>query len=332
MTAPLLRLDSVTTELRSDGLPVALRVVDDVSFELARGEVIGLVGESGSGKSMTARTILRLLPKGATTHGSIRLDDTELLGLRNRALRETRARRIGVIFQDPRAHVDPLWTIGDYLSEGLRVHLRLGRAKASRIALELLADVGIDDGERVLRSYPHQLSGGMLQRVMIAAAIAMDPDLIIADEPTTALDVTIQREIISIFDQLRRQRELAMIFISHDLDLAAVLCNRILVMYAGRIVEEQPTDDLFADPLHPYSAALLNARPRIDSRLDRLTVIPGRPADPRDAPTGCPFHPRCNFAEQQCVGTRPPLRWTSPQAATACLRSEELRGRLRADG
>jgi oligopeptide/dipeptide ABC transporter ATP-binding protein len=330
MTPPLLSLDSVTTHLHADHR--AWSVVDDVSFELYRGEVIGLVGESGSGKSMTARTILRLLPKGASTRGAIRLEDTDLLSLGNRALRETRARRIAVIFQDPRAHIDPLWTIGDYLTEGLRVHRGVTRSRALRTARQLLADVGIEDGDRVLGSYPHQLSGGMLQRVMIAAAIAMEPDLIIADEPTTALDVTIQREIITIFDQLRRQRRVAMLFITHDLDLAAVICDRILVMYAGRIVEQQPTNDLFADPLHPYSAALLNARPRIDSRLDRLSVIPGRPAHPDEAPSGCPFHPRCRFAEDRCRRERPPLKWVSADAATACLRSEELRGTLGHDG
>jgi oligopeptide/dipeptide ABC transporter ATP-binding protein len=229
-----------------------------------------------------------------------------------------------MIFQDPRAHVDPLYPIGDYLAEGLTVHGGRSRGAARAEALRLLHEVGIEDGERVLRSYPHQLSGGMLQRVMIAASIALEPDLIIADEATTALDVTIQREIVSIFAELRRDRGLAMIFITHDLDLASALCDRVLVMYAGRIVEHQPAGRLFAEPLHPYTSALLAARPHVDDREERLAVIPGRPVQPFERPEGCPFHPRCAFAQDRCLEARPPLRTIIPDGSAACVRSEEL--------
>jgi oligopeptide/dipeptide ABC transporter ATP-binding protein len=327
---PLLELRSVTTELPIQGR--YRPIVRDVSLTIGRGEVVGLVGESGSGKSMTARTIVRLLPRAAHVRGQVLLDGLDLLAQHRRGLQAIRARRAAMIFQDPRAHIDPLWTSGDHLTEGLRVHGGLTRADARTKALELLRDVGILDGERVLRSYPGELSGGMLQRVMIAAALAAEPDLLIADEPTTALDVTIQAEIVAIFDDLRRGRELAILFITHDLELASAICDRVLVMYAGRIVEEQPTASLFAAPLHPYTAGLLEARPALEARHERLAVIPGRPPTPVEAPPGCPFHPRCAFAEDACRLEPPPLRRLSPEAATACRRIDEIAGELRAAG
>jgi oligopeptide/dipeptide ABC transporter ATP-binding protein len=322
MSETLLELTDVTTRLRTPA--GEWNVVEGLSFGVGRGQIIGLVGESGSGKSMTARTILGLLPKNASVTGEVRLDGVDLLGLKAGQLRATRARRLGMIFQDPRAHIDPLYSIGDYLSEGLTVHGGRKRGGARAEALRLLGEVGIEDGERVLGAYPHQLSGGMLQRVMIAAAIALEPDMIIADEATTALDVTIQREIVSIFADLRRDRGLAMIFITHDLDLASALCDRVLVMYAGRIVEHQPAPALFAQPLHPYTSALLAARPRVDDPSERLPVIPGRPVQPFERPQGCPFHPRCAFAQDRCLEARPPLRAIVPGGEAACVRSEEL--------
>jgi oligopeptide/dipeptide ABC transporter ATP-binding protein len=323
----LLELRSVTTELLIGGRHYA--VVNDVSFSVGRGEVVGIVGESGSGKSMTARTILGLLPPEARTRGEILLEGLDLLTLPKKGLRAVRARRIALIFQDPRAHIDPLWTNGDHLTEGLRVHGGLSRSEARARALELLGDVGIVDGERVMRAYPGELSGGMLQRVLVAAALAADPELLIADEPTTALDVTIQAEIVAIFDSLRRERDLAMVFITHDLELASALCDRVLVMYGGRVMEEQPTGSLFAEPLHPYTLGLLEARPTIDARSDRLAVIPGRPPTPVDAPRGCPFHPRCAFAENACEDAVPPLRRLGPGILSACRRTEEIRAALR---
>jgi oligopeptide/dipeptide ABC transporter ATP-binding protein len=326
VSGPLLELRSVTTEvnIRGDYVPV----VNDVSLSLGQSEVLGLVGESGSGKSMTARTIFRLLPSGARSRGAVLLDGVDLLGLSETSLRAVRATQIGMIFQDPRAHIDPLWTCGDHLTEGLRVHRGHTRASARLRALELLDLVGITEGERVFRSYPGELSGGMLQRVMIAAELAGDPDVLVADEPTTALDVTIQAEIMAIFDALRRERQLAMLFITHDLELASALCDRVLVMYAGRIMEEQRTRDLFDAPLHPYTAGLLQARPTLEARHERLAVIPGRPPTPIDAPTGCPFHPRCAFREDACVEAVPPLRRFGG-GASACRRTPEIRDKLR---
>jgi oligopeptide/dipeptide ABC transporter ATP-binding protein len=326
VSGSLLELRSVTTEVEVEGRHYP--VVNDVSFSLDRGEVLGLVGESGSGKSMTARTILRLLPVGARSRGEVLLEDVDLLPLSESALRAVRASRIAMIFQDPRAHIDPLWTCGDHLTEGMRVHSGHGKAAAKARALELLALVGITEGERVYRSYPGELSGGMLQRVMIAGELAADPDVLVADEPTTALDVTIQAEIMAIFDALRRERKLAMLFITHDLELASALCDRVLVMYAGRVMEAQRTESLFSTPLHPYTAGLLEARPTLEARHDRLTVIPGRPPTPIDAPPGCPFHPRCAFREDACIAAVPPLRRVG-EGESACRRTPEIRDRLR---
>jgi oligopeptide/dipeptide ABC transporter ATP-binding protein len=322
VTEPLLELRSVTVELEIQG--AHWPVVNDVSLEIGRGEVVGLVGESGSGKSMTARTITRLLPPGARVRGEILLDGVDLATLSRKELRRVRARRVAMIFQDPKASIDPLWTNGDHLTEGLRVHAGLSRSGARARALELVADVGIVDGERVLNSYPSELSGGMLQRVMIAGALAADPDLLIADEPTTALDVTLQAEIVAIFDGLRRDRHLSMLFVTHDLELASVLCDRVLVMYAGRVMEAQRTTSLFATPRHPYTAALLGARPAIETRHERLAVIPGRPPTPVDAPPGCPFHPRCAYAQDACIREVPPLRKLGQDVFSACLRAEEI--------
>jgi oligopeptide/dipeptide ABC transporter ATP-binding protein len=324
----LLQLDGVSTELLHDGEPQP--VLRDVSFDLDRGEVLGLVGESGAGKSMTARTVLRLLPSGARTSGTVRFDGADV-PLEGRALRELRARRVGMIFQDPRAHVDPLYRCEDHVTEAIRSLHGTSRRAAHIRAVELMSSVGIADPERVLRAYPGQLSGGMLQRVMIAGVLAQGPELVIADEPTTALDVTIQAEILAIFDRLRRQQEVAILFITHDFDVAAALCDRVLVMYAGRVVEEQPTLALFGTPMHPYTAALLRSRPQLETRAEQLATIPGRPTSAYEAPEGCAFAPRCPFAEPECTAHTPAPRPVGPRARSACRRMPELAPRLRED-
>jgi oligopeptide/dipeptide ABC transporter ATP-binding protein len=329
MTPPLLELRAVSVEVPIDG--AYWPVVDDVSLVVERGRVIGLVGESGSGKSMTARSIVRLLPRGARSSGAVLFEGSDVTRFGRKALQRFRAHRSVMIFQDPRAHIDPLWTSGDYLTEGLR-QIGHSRAKARQKALGLLADVGISDPDQVMRAYPSELSGGMLQRVMIAAALAPDPDLLIADEPTTAVDVTIQAEIAAILSDLRRDRQLGVLFITHDLELASALCDRVLVMYAGRVVESQPTRELFEAPLHPYTAGLLNARPQIEGDRARLAVIPGRPPSPNQLPAGCPFHPRCPFAKKVCMAARPPLVPLGNQRASACIRTAEIRGVLAAEG
>jgi len=318
---PLLELRSVNARLG------AQQILRDVSLTMQRGEVLGIVGESGSGKTMTARTILRALPPGIRAEGSVLFDGVDLLTLSHRRLRQVRARRIGMIFQDPRSHVDPLWSIGDYLTEGMRRHVGLSRTVARQRAIDLLRRVGITDGERRLRQYPDELSGGMLQRVMIAGALAGDPDLLIADEATTSLDVTNQAEVVAILDDLRRSRGLGIIFITHDLALAGQLCDRTLVMYAGQVVENRRSSVLFNSPQHPYSAALLAARPSLQERPRRLATIPGQPASPLDAVSGCPFHPRCPYATERCTKEIPTLRHRD-DGTTACLRIDEIAEQL----
>lgn len=303
------------------------QILLDVNLTVGRGEILGIVGESGSGKTMTARTILRSLPKTIRAEGQVLLGGEDVLTLTRRRLRQVRARRIGMIFQDPRSHVDPLWTVGDYLTEGMRVTGGLSRAEARTRAIDLLQRVGITDGARRLRQYPDELSGGMLQRVMIAGAIAGDPELLIADEATTSLDVTNQAEVVAILDGLRRARGLSIIFITHDLALAGQLCDRTLVMYAGRVVEERRSSELFRRPQHPYSAALLGARPSLKERRRRLETIPGQPASALDAFAGCPFHPRCAFATDRCA-SHPTRLQPRADGATACLRIDEIAEQL----
>lgn len=322
---PVLDLRSVSTSISTRDGEVPLLV--GLNFTIGRGEFVGLVGESGSGKSMTARTIISSLPPKSKIEGEILLSGENILQLSSKRLREIQARSLGVIFQDPRTAVDPLWTIEDHITEGMRVHERLDRETARARGLELLQRVGIRDGPRRLNQYPDQLSGGLLQRIVIAGALAGDPDLLIADEPTTALDVTTQAEIAAIFSALRKDRGLAMLFITHDLGLAASLCDRILVMYAGRIVEAQASEGIFVEPAHPYTRALVNARPSLDKRNEHLAVIPGNPANARDAPPGCPFSARCPYKLDKCTKTEPFLRPVNG-ASSACLRSDEIREKL----
>jgi oligopeptide/dipeptide ABC transporter ATP-binding protein len=322
----------VTTRLRTaQGIRPALIGVDCL---INRGEILGLVGESGSGKSMTARTIMRALPKGASTSGEVLLDGEDLVRCPARRLRELRGKRLAMIFQEPRAYVDPLWRVEDHLTEGMRVHEHVSREDARRRAVDLLRQVGIADAQRRLRQYPGELSGGMLQRVMIAGALAGDPDLLIADEATTALDVTTQAEIVRILSRLRADRGLAVLFITHDLGLASTICDRICVMYAGRIVETQRRAGIFEDPRHPYTHALLAARPSIHARREEgLQVIPGHPTSAMNAPPGCAFHPRCPFASEEagCLTTVPPLEHADA-ADVACLRRDHVRAALAAEG
>ncbi|MDQ4503389.1 ABC transporter ATP-binding protein [Sinomonas sp. ASV322] len=322
----LLEVDGLSVEL-----PVAgeyRTVLQDVSFSLDAGQTLGLVGESGSGKSMTVRSIAQLLPPGARTSGSITFDGASVLDLRGDALRKFRSRDVSMIFQDPRAHTNPVRRIGDFLTEAMRVNGRVPRREAERRAVELLAEVGIHDGERRLRQYPHELSGGLLQRVMIAASLAVKPRLILADEPTTALDVTTQSEVMAILARLQREYGMAMLFITHDLELAAAVCDETVVMYAGAMVEHQASSRLHTDPLHPYSAALMQARPEIERRVPRLPAIPGHPTSAFETPDGCAFAPRCRFAEDACRAALPAFERVGDGEYSRCRRAEELRGQL----
>jgi oligopeptide/dipeptide ABC transporter ATP-binding protein len=269
--------------------------VDGVSFSLERGETLALVGESGCGKSLTSLALLQLVPSpGRIEPGSsIRLGDTDVLALKGEALRRIRGRRIGMVFQDPMTSLNPVFTVGDQIMEGILAHFKLPRATARQRALDLLREVGIPDPTERLKAYPHQLSGGMRQRVMIAIALAAEPEILVADEPTTALDVTVQAQILEVLDRLQSSRGMAVLLITHDLGIVAGRADRVAVMYAGQIVEESSTSRLFANPSHPYTQGLFASVPRLTGPLKRLNPIRGSVPAPTAWPSGCRFRPRC---------------------------------------
>jgi peptide/nickel transport system ATP-binding protein len=319
---PLLEVRDLSIVLTLDG--VEKSVVHSVDFDLAAGQALGLVGESGAGKSMTLRSTLRMLPSVARAEGAVRFDGRDVYSFDDGELRRYRADDVGVIFQDPRAHLNPVRRVGDFLVEPL-VSLRgMGKKEAAAKVTAVLEEIGVPDGEHRFRQYPHELSGGLLQRMMIAAVVAMEPRLILADEPTTALDVTTQSDVMAILDDLRRSHEMSLLLVTHDLDLAAAVCDRLAVMYAGSIVEEGPAAELVEEPLHPYSAGLGASRPGAAAPGGLLRAIPGRPLSAFEVPAGCPFAPRCEFAEERCRETRPPLEELG-SSRVACLRAEELR-------
>jgi oligopeptide/dipeptide ABC transporter ATP-binding protein len=321
----LLEVEDLVVDLPVEG--AMRRVLHEVSLSIRPGEALGLVGESGSGKSMTARAIDRLLPAGAAVGGAIRFDGKSVMALTGVALRRFRG-EVAMIFQDPRAHINPVRRIGDFMTEALRGVQNIAGAEAEGRAIELLESVGIEDGRRRLHQYPHELSGGLLQRVMIATALLTQPRLLLADEPTTAVDVTTQAEVMAILDDLRREFRLAMLFITHNLELAAAVCDRTAVMYAGQIVEVRASSRLHDDPLHPYTAALAAARPDIAATADRLAAIPGRPLSAFEAPPDeCAFAARCRHVRDECRERRPALTELDG-GLTRCLRAEELRGHM----
>jgi oligopeptide transport system ATP-binding protein len=307
---PLLEVDGLETIVPSHRGWV--RPVAGIDLKVGSGEVLGLVGESGSGKTMTALSLMRLVPApGRTVRGHARLKGTDLLALSEREMRRIRGNRIGMIFQDPMTSLNPVVSVGDHIEEGLRIHKGLGRRSARRRAIELLEMVGIASSG-VTDRYPHQLSGGMRQRVMIAAALSCEPELLIADEPTTALDVTIQAQILEILTQLKHERAMSMILISHDLGVVAGIADTVNVMYAGRIVESGSVYDVLENPRHPYAEGLLESIPSLDRPLsDRLVAIPGLPPDLAEMAPGCPFAPRCKYRIQLCA-ERPDLMPVSP--------------------
>ena len=332
-TTPTHRTGEVALELRdvSTSLLIGSRLrpaVLNVDMVIRAGEIVGLVGESGSGKSMTARTIAGALPAGAVATGSVLLDGEDLLTMTRRRRRMVQ-KAIGMIFQDPRAFIDPLWRVEDHLTEGLRVHLGVSRSEARTRAIELLDTVGIDQPERRIHQYPGEMSGGMLQRVMIAGALSVEPSVLLADEATTALDVTTQAAIVKLLDRLRAERGLAVLFITHDLALANSICDRVCVMYAGRLVEVREGRRIFDDPRHPYTMGLLAARPSVVGRVARLPVIEGTPTSAMEAPDGCSFHPRCPYALEICRQELPALV-AVPGGVARCVRADEGLASLRA--
>jgi peptide/nickel transport system ATP-binding protein len=299
------------------------RALRGVDLTLARGEAVGLVGESGCGKSVTWLAALGLLPGRARIGGSVRLEGQELLGAPSAQLEAVRGRRIAMIFQDPAASLNPVKRIGTQLGEALVLHRGLARTAAWTEAARLLDRVGIADARRRLDEYPHQLSGGMNQRVMIATALAGEPELLVADEPTTALDATIQAQILDLLARLRAETGMAMVLISHDLGVVAEACARIAVMYAGTIIEEAAAADLFANPRHPYTRGLLAALPSIDGPKRRLAAIPGTVPEPWSQAPGCAFAPRCAYADARCA-TPPAMQAIAPGHQAACHRVDAV--------
>ncbi|MBM4188519.1 MAG: ABC transporter ATP-binding protein [Gemmatimonadetes bacterium] len=322
---PLLEVDGLRVEYPSKAGPTY--PVDGVSFSIDRGEVVALVGESGCGKSLTSLALLRLVPNpGRVAPGSVvRLDGQDVGRLENEALRAIRGGRIGLVFQDPNTSLNPVLTIGYQVLEAVTAHRRLGKTEAKQRVLALLEEVGIPDPLARYRSYPHELSGGLKQRVMIAIALAGEPDLLIADEPTTALDVTIQAQILELLERLRATRRMAVLLITHDLGVVAGRAGRVLVMYAGRLVESGPTDRIFSDPAHPYTQALLRSIPRLTGPIDRLAPIAGVVPQSAAWPLGCRFHPRCPLAVPACSSETPPWRATAPGHEAQCWLVEGTR-------
>src|SRR5687767_13412063 len=297
-----------------------VRAVNGVSFHLDSGELLGLVGESGCGKSITALSVMRLIaPPGKIVGGEITFDGKNLLKLSYEDMRQIRGDDIAMIFQDPMTSLNPVYTVGEQIAEALRLHRKLPRKAARAAAIEAMREVSIPDPARRIDDYPHQLSGGMRQRVMIAMALSCDPKLLIADEPTTALDVTIQAQILDLIMQLRQELGMAVILITHDLGVVAGVADKINVMYSGYIVESAPAEDLFAKPRHPYTLGLLRSIPRIDEpRKEKLIPIEGLPPDLIDAPAGCPFVPRCTYKVDRCVEENPSLEPAEPGHTIAC--------------
>ena len=303
-------------------------VLRGVELALEKGEALGLVGESGSGKSVTWLAALGLLPRHAKVSGSVRLNGRELLGAPASELDQIRGGRVAMIFQDPASALNPVLTIRKQLCEALALHRDLSGEAVKAEALRLLNLVGIPDAARRLSAYPHEFSGGQVQRIMIAMALAGNPDLLIADEPTTALDATIQAQILELLSTIRREMGMAMVLISHDLGVVAENCDRVAVMYAGRIVEQAPSHQLFADPVHPYAQGLIGALPPLDGPRRRLTAIPGTVPDPAHMPAGCAFAPRCPLAAEPCGLAAPTLAPIADDRAVACIRAASRRALL----
>lgn len=296
-------------------------LLDGIGLRVGAGEIVGLVGESGSGKSLTSRAALGLFPKNASVRGSVVVDGVEVVDASPAKLRDIRRRRAAMIFQDPRSSVNAVRRVGDFLTEALRAQ-GVSTKDANARAVELLHAVGLRDPEKAMRAYPHEFSGGMLQRIVIAGALSTKPRLVLADEATSALDVTTQAEVVALLKRLQAEMGTGLLFVTHDLELAATLCDRVYVMYAGRVVETGPTDALFDEPQHPYTVGLLGSSPKLTGDREALTPIAGRPRALAEAPSGCAFRDRCPIAVSACADETPALR---PAAASqvACIRRGE---------
>jgi oligopeptide/dipeptide ABC transporter ATP-binding protein len=323
MTEPLLELENLRTYFYTD--TGVARAVDGVSFSVGAGETVGVVGESGCGKSVTALSILRLVraPGRIEPGSAIRFEGRDLLALSEREMQHVRGNRIAMVFQEPMTALNPVFTIGDQIAEVARIHAGMSRRDAWRKAVEMLTLVGIPAPEQRASEYPHQLSGGMRQRVVIAMALVMSPALVIADEPTTALDVTIQAQILELLADLSRRLGTSILLITHDLGVVAENCARVIVMYAGEVVEEATTVELFAHAHHPYTEGLLGAMPRVGGESERLATIPGTVPAPTAWPAGCRFRDRCPYAWERCATEHPPLYAIAGGHASRCHLAEE---------
>ncbi|MBC2713669.1 MAG: ABC transporter ATP-binding protein [Desulfosarcina sp.] len=324
---PLLSIETLSVEFTN--YQGTSSVLDRVSLTIQKGEILGLVGESGCGKSVTARTILRLIPEppGRVTSGAIHFGGEDLLTVSNKRMQKVRGNEISMIFQEPMSSLNPVFTVGNQMREVVRLHRDLKRREADALCTDMLHQVQMPDPDEVLRKYPHELSGGMRQRVMIAMALTSDPKLLIADEPTTALDVTVQGQVLAILTDLSRQRNISVLMITHDMGVVAQICDRVAVMYAGRVVEMASVGELFANPIHPYTQGLIASIPNMDdsqhdgqapSRFQTLYSIPGTVPTLIQPPPGCRFHPRCEEVGISCDREVPELCWMSPDHAVAC--------------
>jgi peptide/nickel transport system permease protein len=320
---PLLRVRGLRTYFESDGR--VFKAVDGVDLDVFAGESVGVVGESGCGKTAMAMSLLRLIPTppGRIVGGSVHFEQTDLVTAGEDELRRLRGNRIAYIFQDPMTSLNPVLPVGAQLVEVMRAHRPIDRAAARSRAIELLDAVRIPAAPSRLRQFPHELSGGMRQRVGIAMALANDPALLIADEPTTALDVTVQAEIIALLAELRETRGMSMLFITHDFGVVTELCDRVIVMYAGRVVEESPIDTVFAQPRHPYTRRLIGCVPRLGETTGQLDAIPGMPPALDDLPVGCAFAPRCDVVEDRCRRAAVDLTAVGPRQRARCVKAEE---------
>lgn len=322
MTAKLLEVHQLKTSFKTEeGIIPSVR---GVSFTVNRGETFAIVGESGSGKSVTSLSIMGLVREPGKVEGEIQFEGQNLLELSKKAMRKLRGNEISMIFQEPMSSLNPVFKIGNQIREVIVQHRKVSKAEAHKLAIEMLERVGIPDAAKVAGNYPHQLSGGMRQRVMIAMALACRPKLLIADEPTTALDVTIQAQILKLIAELSEQENTGIILITHDLGVVAEMADRVAVMYAGEVVEEASVFDLFEKPGHPYTLGLLGSLPRLTEQRDRLDSIPGTVPNMLNMPEGCPFHPRCPYAEERCKRERPELRLKESDHRVRCLRMEEI--------
>ena len=316
----LLSVENLSTHFFVEG--GVAKAVQDVSFSITSGKTFAIVGESGCGKSVTALSIMRLIPypPGKIVNGQIMFRGRSLRGLKEAQMRSIRGNRIAMIFQEPMTSLNPVFTVGNQIAEAVKLHQKKGSKEAWQIATEMLRRVGIADPERQVREYPHQMSGGMRQRVMIAMAVSCKPALLIADEPTTALDVTIQAQILDLLDELQEQNQMSILLITHDLGVVAERADDVAVMYASRIVEVADAETLFDKPLHPYTQGLLDSLPRLGYREERLHTIPGTVPDPLHFPSGCKFHPRCQKGcnDRRCQRVEPVLREVQTGRKVAC--------------